>query len=242
MDMEAKGRIHSIETFGAVDGPGVRFVVFMQGCPMRCAYCHNPDSWDVKGGKEVTVSEMISTITQYKSFIKSGGVTISGGEPLLQHQFVERLLAEIRRLGLHSAIDTSGCVPLSACKGAVDAADLLLLDIKAIDTQTAKELTGTGNENPLAMLRYCEESDKPVWVRHVLVPGWTLDEAQMHRMGKLLSSYQCVKRVELLPFHKMGEYKWAELGLDYSLTDTPSPEPEQVEQMKKILHGYGITA
>ncbi|MFA9381683.1 MAG: pyruvate formate-lyase-activating protein [Acetanaerobacterium sp.] len=240
MDLKLTGRVHSVETFGAVDGPGIRFVVFFQGCPMRCLYCHNPDSWEAKSGSEVTVRELLQNILRYKSFIKDGGVTISGGEPLLQHEFARALLAACRGEGLHTAIDTSGCIPLAVCRGAVDEGDLILLDIKAVDTQVSKQLSGMGNENALELLRYCEQVKKPVWIRHVLVPGWTLDPAQAHRMGKLLSGFACVEKVELLPFHKMGEYKWAELGIEYTLGETPPPGQEQIGEIQKILQGYGL--
>lgn len=230
-----------METFGAVDGPGVRFVVFFQGCPLRCLYCHNPDSWNVNSGTERTVGELLAEIVRYKSFIKNGGVTLSGGEPLLQHEFARELLAGCRAEGLHTAIDTSGCIPISVCKDAVDEADLILLDIKAVDTLLAKEISGMGNEHALEMLRYCESTNKSVWIRHVLVPGYTLDTEQAHRFGKLLKPFHCVKKVELLPFHKMGEYKWDELKIEYTLTDILPPEPDQVEEIKSILKSYGLT-
>lgn len=242
MKPDLKGRIHSVETFGAVDGPGIRFVVFFQGCPLRCVYCHNPDSWNAGGGSETTVGALIDEITRYKSFIIKGGVTLSGGEPLLQHEFAKQLLRACREQGLHTAIDTSGCIPLETCKGAVDEADMLLLDIKAVDTAASKQISGMGNENALELLRYCEAVKKPVWIRHVLLPGYTLDAAQAHRMGELLRSFSCVEKVELLPFHKMGEYKWAELKLEYTLDAVLPPPPDQVEQYRTILKGYGLNA
>ncbi len=241
MQLELKGRIHSVETFGAVDGPGVRFVVFLQGCPLRCLYCHNPDSWSTNSGREITVAEMLAEIIRYKSFIKDGGVTLSGGEPLLQHEFAKELLVACRKEGLHTAIDTSGCIPVSVCSGAIDEADLILLDIKAVDTLLSKKLSGMGNENALELLRYCEQTNKPVWIRHVLLPDWTLDAEQAHQLGQLLAPFRCVKKVELLPFHKMGEFKWEELKIEYALTDTLPPEPERVEEIKRILRGYGLT-
>ena len=240
MTEHVKGRIHSCESFGAVDGPGIRFVVFFQGCPLRCLYCHNPDTWDTAGGREVTAEELFGEIIKYKSFIKHGGVTLSGGEPLLQSAFAERLLTICGQNGLHTAIDTSGCVPLSVCRGAVDKADLLLLDIKAIDSVLSKKISGAGNENAKKLLDYCESIGKPVWIRHVLLPGWTLDIKQAQDMGAFLKDYTCVEKVELLPFHKFGEYKWEKLGLDYKLAEVQSPEPTQVEDMKKIIRSYGL--
>lgn len=238
--MGAIGRIHSIETFGAVDGPGIRFVVFFQGCPLRCLYCHNPDSWDASGGREVTAEELIEQIKRYRNFIKSGGVTLSGGEPLLQSEFAEELLRLCKQNGFHTAVDTSGCIPLSKCKAAVDRADMLLLDIKAIDSALTKKITGAGNENALKILEYCESVGKPVWIRHVLLPGYTLDYEQAHRMGSFLKDFRYVEKVELLPFHKMGEYKWETLKLPYTLTEVQPPESEQVEEYRRILLSYGI--
>ncbi len=240
MNRELTGRIHSIETFGAVDGPGIRYVVFFQGCPLRCLYCHNPDSWDAAAGRTVTVGELADNIAQYKSFIKKGGVTLSGGEPLLQSEFAQALLQACREMGFHTAVDTSGAIPLSVCRGAVDCADLILLDIKAPDTNMAKALTGMGSENAMQLLRYCEENKKPVWIRHVLLPGWTLSEESAHALGRLLEPFSCVEKVELLPFHKMGEYKWKALCLDYTLSDTPAPSPDEVNGIKNILRSYGL--
>ena len=240
MGNAVKGRIHSLETFGAVDGPGLRFVIFFQGCPLRCLYCHNPDTWDTQEGSEITAEELIARILRYRSFIKKGGVTLTGGEPLLQSRFAQEIIRLCRENGLHTASDTSGAVPLSVCKSAVDAADLILLDIKAIDSALAKKLTGAGNENALKLLDYCEETNKDVWIRHVLVPGWTLDKAQANRMGIFLKKYRCVKKVELLPFHKIGEFKWEKLCIEYSLTDTQPPEPEKVDEIKQILLSHGL--
>jgi pyruvate formate lyase activating enzyme len=236
------GRIHSIETFGAVDGPGIRFVVFFQGCPLRCLYCHNPDSWDASGGREVTAEELIAQIKRYRNFIKSGGVTLSGGEPLLQSEFAEELLGLCKQNGFHTAVDTSGCIPLSKCKAAVNAADMLLLDIKAIDSALSKKVSGAGTENAVKLLEYCESVGKPVWIRHVLLPGYTLENAHAHRMGSFLKDFRCVEKVELLPFHKIGEYKWEELEFDYTLTEVQPPEPEQVEEYRQILLSYGLKA
>lgn len=241
MNRDLTGRIHSIETFGAVDGPGIRYVVFFQGCPLRCLYCHNPDSWDPDAGRVVTVGELIDNIAQYRSFIKNGGMTLSGGEPLLQSAFAAGLLEACRELGFHTAVDTSGAIALSVCRDAVDLADLILLDIKAPDTLAAAALTGTGNENALELLRYCEEKKKPVWIRHVLLPGFTLSEQSAHALGRLLKPFSCVEKVELLPFHKMGEYKWKALCLDYTLADTLPPAPDEVSAIKNILRSYGLS-
>lgn len=236
-----EGYIHSCESFGAVDGPGVRFVVFMQGCPLRCRYCHNPDTWKLTDGKRITAQALADEIGQYRSFIRNGGVTLSGGEPLMQAEFAAELLTLCKAGGLHTAIDTSGAVPLDQCKAAVDAADLILLDIKEGDPKDCRALTGQDNANAYALLEYCERVNKPVWLRHVLVPGLTLDEGKLERLAKRLSAFSCIEKVELNPFHKMGEFKWEQLGLDYTLADTPAPEAEEVARAKAIFAANGLS-
>lgn len=240
MNQPITGRIHSVETFGAVDGPGVRFVVFLQGCPLRCKFCHNPDTWNPKDGQEISAAELIEQISSYRNFIRKGGVTLSGGEPLLQPQFVKAVLDGCRELGLHTAIDTSGGVPLETAKPAIDAADMLLLDIKDIDPDGCRELTGQDNQNALSILRYCEEVGKPVWIRHVMVPGLTLQTDKLKRLAARLKGYRCIKKVELLPFHKMGEYKWEELHIPYSLADTLEPTKDEVAKAKAIFLQNGL--
>lgn len=229
------GRIHSVETFGAVDGPGVRYVLFMQGCPLRCLYCHNPDSWDVHSGKEITSEEAADDIKKYMNFIKRGGVTISGGEPLLQSEFVEDLILRCKALGLHTAIDTSGAIPLEKSQKAIDASDLLLLDIKSLDDEVCKNLTGTSNSNTLKTLDYCEQTHKPVWIRHVIVPGITLKTDLLENLADFLKNYTCIENIEILPFHKMGEFKWQDMNLKYSLFDTPQPENDEIQKAKEIF-------
>ena len=234
--MFIKGRIHSLESFGAVDGPGIRYVVFFQGCPLRCQFCHNPDTWDTHAGREYTVGELVEKILPFKPFyVRGGGVTLSGGEPLLQHAFVKALCDKLLENGLHTAIDTSGAVPLSVCKEAVDASDMLLLDIKSPDPAMSETITGSptvlGNEK--AYLDYCEEQGKPVWIRHVVVPGLTLDFDRLRELRQFLDGYACVKRIDPLPFHKMGEAKWIpEL---YRLGDTQPPSAEDMDRVKEIL-------
>lgn len=234
------GRIHSVESFGALDGPGIRYVLFLQGCPLRCLFCHNPDSWDAQGGQEIGSKDVVADIWRYRHFIRRGGVTLSGGEPLMQPDFAASILEGCRELGLHTAVDTSGGVSLLACRQAVDAADMLLLDMKAADDALFRALTGRGMDNTMGILGHCETTGKRVWIRHVLVPGYTLKKEQLHKLGKLLADYRCIERVELLPFHKMGEYKWAELGREYTLWDTQPPEPGQVDEARAILQGYGL--
>lgn len=249
------GRVHSVETLGALDGPGLRYIVFMQGCPLRCGYCHNPDTWDTEGGVLTTPEEQVTDILRYRSYL-SGGVTVSGGEPLLQPEFVCALFRECHlRGGLHCAVDTSGAIPLSVCSSAVDEADMILLDIKAFDDATALSLTGSDTKNAWSLLDYCEQKKKPVWIRHVLVPGKTLFDRDAS--GKLISSeeafldanpmlcsgakrlaqYSCIERTDLLPFHKMGEFKWEELGIKCLLRETQEPGDAAVEWSRKLFAG-----
>jgi len=235
-----KGYIHSVETFGAVDGPGIRYVVFMQGCPIRCQYCHNPDTWKVKVGTEVSVSQLVKDIKPYINYIKLGGVTISGGEPLLQAKFVYRLIKSLHKLGLNVAIDTAGSLPLDSTKKTIDASDMLLLDIKAIDNDLHKQVTGTSNKNMLETINYCEKTNKPVWVRHVVVPGLTYDEKHLEELAKFLVNYKCVKNIELIGFHKMGEFKWKELVLEYKLLETPEASKEQMKTARDIFEKYNL--
>lgn len=234
------GRIHSIESFGALDGPGIRYVLFMQGCPLRCLFCHNPDTWPADDGRLIGSQEVVADILRYRNFIRRGGVTLSGGEPLMQPAFAAAILNGCREHGLHTALDTSGAVSLLACREAVDAADLLLLDMKAADDALFRRITGRGMDNTLDMLNHCENTGKPVWIRHVLVPGLTLEEGQLNRLGRLLAPYGCIQRVELLPFHKMGEYKWEALGLPYTLGATQPPETEAVEAARRLLTEAGL--
>lgn len=237
-----EGYVHSIETCGTLDGPGIRYVIFLQGCPLRCKYCHNPDTWQLYSGKKYSVDELMEDILKYRSFIKSGGITLSGGEPLLQADFAAELFRECKKHGIHTAVDTSGAIPLKVCKPAVDEVDLVLLDIKSIDTFTCKDLTGKGNEDALELLDYLEQKGKKVWIRHVVVPGITENYADIEKMGEYLSNYSVIRRVEILPFHKMGEYKWKQLNLDYELGDTPPPQKESIEKIKGILRKYKLNA
>lgn len=236
---ETKGYIHSVETFGAVDGPGIRFVVFFQGCKLRCRFCHNPDTWriDSPNARVVTAEELLSEILQYKNYIKNGGVTFSGGEPLLQPAFLNELITLCHQNGLHTAVDTAGG-DLSFCKEPVEAADLILLDIKAADPEDCKKVTGFDNKLALDVLDFRENLAKDVWIRHVLVPGLTLDEQKLIKLAELLKRYRCIKKIELLPFHKMGEYKWKTLGLNYTLNETSEPKADEVKTAYEILKRF----
>lgn len=235
-----KGGIYATETFGTVDGPGIRYVIFLQGCPLRCLYCHNPDS--VCGNPKFvwTAGEAVEEVMKYKSFIKSGGVTFSGGEPLLQPKFVAAVAELLREKGIHTTVDTSGGVDPAEVTQAIDSVDLVLLDIKAFDPEVALSLTGKDNKFAFDTLEYCEEHHKPVWVRQVLLEGYTLDEKQLKGLAEYLSKFSCVERIELLPFHKLGEPKWERVDREYALTDTPATSKEQVAWAKQFFLDKGL--
>ncbi len=281
MKQQIKGYVHSVETLGAVDGPGLRFVLFLQGCPLRCKFCHNPDTRRTEGGEETTVDEMVSRILRYKNYISSGGVTISGGEPLRQAEFVLALTRALHKEGIHVAIDTSGIFCEGTALEAALEADLLLLDIKAFDPSLAKALTGFSTDHAFRLLRARQEAGdpmaapasentdttstapasakaaaphgKPVWIRHVMVPGITLTdkkpdgtpfetEEEWRAANTMLleglrglNAYTCIERIDLLPFHKMGEFKYEELKLPYELKDTEEPGEEVVDWAEKAL-------
>ncbi|MCS6814192.1 MAG: pyruvate formate-lyase-activating protein [Cyanobacteria bacterium] len=236
------GRIHSLESCGTVDGPGLRFVVFTQGCPLRCLYCHNPDCRNYHEGREVTVEEIMAEIRKYRSFLRHGGVTISGGEPLMQPTFVAEILRQCQAMGLHTALDTSGYVVLEAAKPVVAHTDLVLLDIKSYDPDRYRQVTSVSLEPTLTFARYLADIHKPTWIRFVLVPGLTDPESNVTGLADFVATLPNVERVEVLPFHKMGEYKWEQLGLPYTLHDTQPPTPEQVAAVKQIFADRGLVA
>lgn len=238
--MRKYGYIHSKETYGALDGPGIRYVLFMQGCPLHCLFCHNPDTWNMNEGKRVSTDEVLDDILKYRSFIKKGGVTLSGGEPLLQAEFCAELFVKCKAAGIHTAIDTSGNVPLNDAKKVIDETDLVLLDIKSLDNELCRKITGSGNENALNMLKYCEEIGKDVWIRHVLVPGITLNRELLDDLAEYLRQFTCISRIELLPFHKLGEYKWKQLKIQYTLEDTREPTKEEIQMAEDIFRKKGF--
>lgn len=238
--MSIQGTVHSVETFGTLDGPGVRYVLFLQGCSLRCRYCHNPDTWAMKG-KNVTDSEhVVKDILSYRSFISKGGVTLSGGEPLMQPAFALDIIERCKQEGLHTAIDTSGSVPLELTKAVIDAVDLVLLDIKSLDDKQSFSLTGMGNANTLETLAYCESIGKKVWLRHVLVPGWTLDKVRLEQLAAYLKGFSCIEFVELLPYHSMGQYKWEQLKLDYTLKGVQEPSSKELDMARKVFEKEGL--
>ena len=231
-------RVHSFESFGTVDGPGIRYVIFLQGCHLKCKYCQNRDTWDVNCGQEFLVDEIVKTVLKYQSYIKpsGGGVTVSGGEPLLQVQALISLFEELKKYDIHTAIDTSGMFKLTDdIKKLIDLTDLFLLDIKHIDTLKCKELVGFSNELELDFARYLSEIHKPVWIRQVLVPGFTDDEKDLLKLKDFISTLSNVEKVEILPYHDLGKFKWDDLGLDYPLKDIKTATQEDYERAKKLL-------
>lgn len=233
-----KGRIHSIETFGTVDGPGIRFVLFMQGCALQCQYCHNPDTWDTATGQQMTVEEVLREIEPYIPYYQKsgGGLTVTGGEPTLQAPFVARLFQECkRRWGLHTALDSSGfCDPEHAGE-LIDATDLVLLDLKLADREKHERLTSQPNDRIVRFARWLAERKQPVWVRHVVVPGLTDGEDDLTQLGELIGSLGNVGKVELLPYHRMGAYKWERLGRSYALAHTPEPGEAEMARARAIV-------
>lgn len=238
-----QGKIHSLESFGTVDGPGIRFVVFLQGCPLRCLYCHNPDSWDrtSSGQYLLTPEELLAEVLRYKSFIAKGGVTVTGGEPLLQAEFVREFFLLCKEEGIHTALDTSGAIATKTVFDALDITDLVLLDIKSIDAVQHKELTGVKMNNTLKCLDYLEENRIPAWIRHVIVPGWTDNDELLKRLADFLAPYKCVEKVELLPYHDMGTRKYEQLGMDYPLKGTAPLSAERLKNARAIFEKAGLT-
>lgn len=237
-----KGNIHSFESFGTVDGPGLRFVIFLQGCPLRCLYCHNPDTWNAGATPRysMTPAEMMEEVLKYRSFISRGGVTVSGGEPLLQPAFLKEFFRLCREEGIHTALDTSGYTRNPAAIEVLDYTDLVLLDIKSIDPDQHLELTGVRQEPVLSFLQILAEKRLPVWIRHVLVPGYTDDEPRLHRLAAFLQDYPTVEKVELLPYHTLGAHKYEQLGLPYKLKGTPALPADRLQVAKATFHQYGL--
>lgn len=229
------GYIHSIESFGTLDGPGIRYVGFLQGCGLRCKFCHNPDTWQKNTGKLISTDDFFKDVLKFKKYIKKGGLTLSGGEPLLQPNFSEEIFRLCKENNIHSAIDTSGAVQIEISKKVIDKVDLVLLDLKHIDTKKCTILTGQGNENTLETLDYCQSINKKVWIRHVVVPNYSDNLSDISKMATYLSKYSVIDRVEILPFHKFGEYKWKCLGFKYDLENTPEPTRVKITQIKEIF-------
>jgi pyruvate formate lyase activating enzyme len=239
-----EGYIHSIETCGTVDGPGLRVVIFTSGCPLRCLYCANPDCRSIENGTKTSVDELISEIKKYQPYMQSsgGGVTISGGEPLFQPEFVREVFKRCKALGIHTALDTSGFCNLEVAKSVLEFVDLVLLDIKSFDRDIYRKVTNVDLEPTLILANYLSDIQKPIWIRFVLVPELTDDRHNIEGLADFITTLKTVERIDVLPFHKMGEYKWQELGFEYQLFDTPTPTKEEVRTAIDIFRKRGLNA
>ena len=238
-----KGYVHSLESFGSVDGPGVRYIIFLTGCAMRCQFCHNPDTWDMKTGTLYTTDELLEKAMKYRSYWKNdGGITVSGGEPLLQIDFLTELFRKAKANGIHTTLDTSGNPftreePFfSKFNELMKYTDLVMLDIKHIDDEQHKILTGCTNKNILDLARYLSDIKKPVWIRHVLVSERSDYDEYLIKLDEFIQSLDNVQKVEVLPYHTLGAYKWDELGYEYKLKGIDPPSVERFEYANKLLH------
>lgn len=242
----AIGKIHSIESFGSVDGPGVRFVVFFKGCPMRCLYCHNPDTWSMAGATEMTVEEILAQYETKRPFYKDGGLTATGGEPMVQIEFLTELFAEAHRRGIHTCLDTSGATfrpddkaYLEKVDKLLEVTDLVMLDIKVIDPEEHIKLTGLPNDHILKFAQYLNDKGITIWIRHVVVPNLTLNDDLLYRLGLHIGKLKMVKALDILPYHNMAKTKYKELGLDYPLKDTePATKEQAVAAQEMVLKGF----
>ena len=241
------GYVHSLESFGSVDGPGVRYVIFLSGCAMRCQFCHNPDTWGIKSGTPYTAGELLEKAWRYRSYWgEKGGITVSGGEPLLQIDFLLEFFRLAKEKGIHTTLDTSGNPftkeePFySKWKELMQYTDLVLLDIKHIDEEQHQILTGQTNRNILAMAKELSELGKPVWIRHVLVPERNDKDEYLQRLADFIKTLKNVERVEVLPYHTLGIFKWENLGLEYPLEGIEPPTKERVENAERILRGETV--
>lgn len=244
------GLVHSTESFGSVDGPGIRFVVFMQGCKMRCQYCHNPDTWAMESNKatERTVEDVLKEALRYKHYWgKNGGITVSGGEAMLQIEFVTALFTEAKKLGIHCTLDTCGFAyrPTPEYHEIVDkllaVTDLVLLDIKEINPAQHLVVTRQPNKNILLFAQYLSDKGIPVWIRHVLVPGLTDIDEDLIELGKFVATLKNVDKFEILPYHTLGEFKWRELGIPYTLEGVKPPTKARVQNAKDLMHTESYT-
>ena len=236
-DLKYYAKVHSFESLGTVDGPGIRFVIFLQGCHLKCKYCHNRDTWDINAGSYKSLDEIFEKIKRYKPYFKSskGGVTVTGGEPLLQVKFLIDLFKKLKKEGIHTCIDTSGIVSLTDdIKEVLKLADLVLLDIKHIDSKKCKDLTGHSNEKELEFARYLSENNIPIWIRQVIIPEITDNEKDIIKLKEFIASLKTVQKVEFLPYHTAGKYKWAELGKKYELENIREATKDDVDRVRKI--------
>lgn len=234
------GRVHSIESMAAVDGPGIRFALFMQGCPQRCVYCHNPDTWSVQGGTEMTAEEIVKKAVRFKPYFGSeGGITISGGEPFGQAEFLVELLKECKREKIHTAVDTCGFYLNDTVKEALGYTDLVMLDVKHTDEKVFETITKQSFSHTIEFLDYMKEIQKPLWIRQVILPGFTDSKEQIENLLKLVEGAK-VEKVELLPYHRLGVSKWEELGIEYEIPDILPPDEDVMKVLRQIIKENGI--
>ncbi|BDF32212.1 pyruvate formate-lyase-activating enzyme [Lachnospiraceae bacterium] len=237
-----KGFIHSIESCGTVDGPGIRYVIFFQGCPMRCLYCHNPDTWEPRTGKTMSVDEVLDGFYSNLPFYRSGGVTVTGGEPMMQMEFLTELFRNLKKHDIHTCVDTSGImfnpnneISMKQLDQLLSLTDLILLDIKHMDDRRHKVLTGHSNERVLDFARYLDERQIPVWIRHVIVPGITFYKEYLQELGRFMAELGNIKALDVLPYHSMGRSKYESMGYDYPLKDTKEPSKEDAEAARTVI-------
>lgn len=235
--MEILGKIHSIESFGTVDGPGIRFVTFLQGCPLRCAYCHNPDTWHITENSpyEYTPRQLFEEAMRYKNFIKSGGVTLTGGEPLMQPKFAREYFRLCSEAGIHTTLDTAGSIITPDALSVLDYTNLVLLDIKALDAEKCREVCGADGSNTLKFLDELERRKIPTWIRHVVVPTLTDDDQSLKTLSQYLKKYSVVEKIEWLPYHTLGVFKYKELGIPYRLEGVEPLSKTRIEEIKNML-------
>ncbi len=238
-DLRYYAKVHSYETFGTVDGPGIRFIIFLQGCHLKCKYCHNRDTWDINGGSYKTIDEILEKIMKYKSYINAskGGITVTGGEPLLQVKFVKELFIRLKKEGFHTCIDTSGMITITDdVKETLKYTDLVLLDIKHIDDEKCKELTGLSNKRELEFARYLSDNGNKMWIRQVILPGITDNEEDIIKLRQFIDTLKTVEKVEFLPYHSMGKFKWKNLGVDYELESLSDATLEDIKRVEEVYY------
>lgn len=240
--MSLTGRVHSIETCGTVDGPGIRFIIFLQGCLMRCKYCHNRDTWDTEAGKIMNVDELMAELVQYRNYMDAsgGGVTVSGGEAMLQPEFVKAIFTACKQEGIHTCLDTNGFVRRldETVKGVLEVTDLVLLDIKQMDDEKHIDLTHVSNKYTLEFAKYLAEQNQAVYLRYVVLPGYTDSIKDVHSLGKFIEPMKNIEKIELLPYHELGKHKWIAMGEIYPLEGINPPPREMMEETKNILLQY----
>lgn len=238
------GLINQLESFGTVDGPGIRFVVFFQGCPLRCQFCHNPDTWSAdldgvdykgKGSGEFTAEQLLAEVLRYKNYIRSGGVTATGGEPLMQAEFLREFFRLCKEERIHTCLDTSGAIFNEKTTAVMEYTDLVMLDLKTIDDNLHNSYTGATRENNHRWMEHLQEIGKPTWIRHVVVPTITDNDGRLNAVADYISQYSCVERVELLGYHIMGEAKYRNMGIPYPLEGIPPLQPERLEEIREMF-------